>query len=301
VVGEAVKQAVKDGYRHLDLAANYLNEKEIGDALTELFAEGVVKREELFITSKLNNPYHHKEHVRPALEKTLLDLNLTYLDLYLIHWPVAFHYVPYDQSKRGFHEGYDPDGLKELDLSKFGGWPIDTTVSYGETWKAMEELVDAGLTKHIGVSNLTAVLLHDVLTYARIQPAVNQIELHPLLQQNALLAFCAKRNIVVQAYSPLGTSDFKKPEDPSLLSLPEIGVIAAKHNKSPAQVLLGWAVQRGTVALPKSVNPSRVVENASIFDFVLDEEDLAAIAKLDRDFHFLRPNDWHGVPLFGHC
>lgn len=300
-VGNAVATAIKAGYRHIDCAANYLNEHEVGDTLTQLFAEGVVKREELFITSKLNNPYHHKEHVRLALEKTLKDLNLQYLDLFLIHWPVAFVYVPYDQDRRGWAEGYDPDGCSQIDLSANGGSKIDMTVSIRETWEALEACVDAGLVKAIGVSNFSAVLIHDLLTYARIRPAVNQVELHPFLHQKPLLDFCSKRGIVVQGYSPLGSGDFKKASDPTVLTNETLVAIGAKYGKSSAQVALKWATQRGTVALPKSVNAARLAENIAIFDFELSADDIAAIDKLDNDFHFLRPNDWYQIPLFGHC
>jgi len=260
-----------------------------------------VKREELFLTSKLDNPYHHREHVRLALEKTLKDLNVKYLDLYLMHWPVAYLYVPYDQNRRGFHEGYDTIGLSEIDLSKNGGSVIDSTVSIRETWEALEECVKAGLVKAIGVSNFTAVLIHDLLTYAKIRPAVCQVELHPYLHQNLLIDFCNKRGIVVEAYSALGSGDFKKPNDPSVLADPELAKLGKKYGKSPAQIALKWATQRGTVALAKSVHPKRLVENLSIFDFELSADDMAVITKLDRDFHFLRPYEWYQIPLFGHC
>jgi diketogulonate reductase-like aldo/keto reductase len=298
VVGGAVKAAVAAGYTHIDCASNYLNEDEVGDALSEIFAEGKVKREDLFITSKLNNPYHHKEHVRPHLEKTLKDLNLEYLDLWLMHWPVAFVYTPYDPNRRGFDASYDPDGLKNVDLSANGGSKIDMTVSIRETWEAMQECVDAGLVKNIGVSNFGAGLIHDMLTYARIKPAVNQVEMHPYCAQPALVAFCARHGITITAYSPLGTGDFKGPNDPTLLEDKTLIDIAARHSKSVAQVCIRWAVQRGTVVIPKSVTPSRIAENISVYDFTLTDDDMAAINALDRNFHFLRPNDWYQIPLF---
>lgn len=297
-VGAAVEAAIRAGYRHIDCASNYLNEDEVGDTLTRLIADGVVRREELFITGKLNNPYHHRADVRPHLEKTLKDLNLAYLDLYLMHWPVAFAYVPYDPNRRGYDADYDPDGCTKIDLTPYGGTKIDSTVSIRETWEAMEQLVDAGLVKAIGVSNFTAPLIHDLLTYARIKPAVNQVELHPFLQQPALVAYCQRLGICVSGYSPLGTNDFRKPHEPSVLADPHIAQIAAAHGKSPAQVALRWATQRNVVVLPKSVHPARIAENIAIFDFQLTPAEMGTMKTLDRNYHYLRPNDWYGIPLF---
>jgi len=287
-VGAAIKYAVEHaGYRHIDCASNYLNEDEVGDTLSDLFARGVVKREDLFITSKLNNPYHHKEHVKTNLLKTLKDLNLEYLDLWLMHWPVAFEYVPYDEKIRGFPADYDANTGK-----------LDMTVSIRETWLAMEEVYHQGLVKSIGVSNFTAILIHDLLTYATVKPSVNQVELHPYLQQGQLVSYCEKHNILVEGYSPLGTGEFKKPDEPTVLQDPLLVKLAEKHGKSVAQITLRWFVQRGLVALPKSVTPSRMKENISIFDFSLSEPEMKEIASIDRNYHFLRPQDWYGLPLF---
>jgi len=298
-VSAAVKHAIEvSGYRHIDCASNYLNEDEIGDTLTDLFKRGVVKREDLFLTSKLNNPYHHREHVKPHLQKTLKDLNVEYLDLWLMHWPVAFAYVPYDQEKRGFADDYDPNGCSKVDLSKYGGSRIDRTVTIRETWEAMEECYNAGLVKAIGISNFNSGLIHDLLTYAKVKPAVLQVELHPYLQQNQLVAYCQKEGIAVEGYSPLGTSGFKKENEPSVLQDSVLNEIGKKHNKSSAQVALRWAVQRGTVALPKSVNADRVTQNFQVFDFKLTDEEMESIKNIDKGYRFLRPFDWYGIPLF---
>jgi len=297
-VVSAIKAAIDAGYRHIDCASNYLNEDEVGDTLAELFQNKVVTREDIFITSKLNNPYHHKEHVKEHLLKTLKDLNLEYLDLWLMHWPVAFAYVPFDTNKRGFDSDYDPDGCSKIDLTPYGGSKIDKTVSIRETWQAMEEMKELGLVRAIGVSNFTAILIHDLLTYAKIKPAVNQVELHPYLQQPELVTYCQKQGIVVEGYSPLGTSNFKKPDEPSVLNDETIKKIAEKYNKSTAQVSLRWATQRNVVPLPKSVSPQRIKENISIFDFTLSDEDMKQMSTLDKNYHFLRPNDWYGIPLF---
>jgi len=287
-VEKSLVSAIDIGYRHIDGASNYLNEAEIGDALSSLFEKGVVKREDLFITSKLNNPYHHKEHVRDHLLKTLKDLKLEYLDLWLMHWPVAFAYVPYDQNRRGFADDYDPNTPK-----------IDNTVSVQETWRAMEEVYNEGLVRAIGVANFSGSILHDLLTYAKVKPAVNQVELHPYLQQTELVKYCHDNDIVVEAYSPLGTPGFKKENAPTVLEDSTLVEIGKKYGKTSAQVSLRWALQRGTIPLPKSVNPERLRQNFSVFDFSLSEEDMKKIKSIDKNYRYLQPFDWYGIPLFG--
>ena len=184
----SINDAIMMGYRLIDCAPVYFNEKEIGDAFRQLS----VPRTDIFITSKLASPFHRKEHVEPALRKTLNDLSVGYLDLYLMHWPVAFKPVPIDPNERGFRD-------ESIDDSH-NGKNIDPNVSIRETWQAMETLVDKGLVKHIGVANFPAILLHDLLSYSRIKPAVNQIEIHPYNQQSKLVSYCQARNITVQAY-----------------------------------------------------------------------------------------------------
>jgi len=210
------------------------------------------------------------------------------LDLFLIHWPIATTYVPYPQNTRGFPPTYDPWG-KDVKLEK---------VPLQDTWREMEKLQTQGLVKSIGVSNWTVALLHDMLSYATIKPAVNQVELHPYLQQSDLIAYCKKHEIVVQAYSPLGTGDSKKEHEPTLLEDNTIKGIARKHNKTPAQICIRWGTQRGTCVNPKSVSQERLFENLNTFDFTLDETDMDQIASLNRNYRFLRPGEWWGVPLF---
>eukprot|EP01120_Amphizonella_sp_Union-15-10_P005286 TRINITY_DN1602_c0_g1_i2.p1 TRINITY_DN1602_c0_g1~~TRINITY_DN1602_c0_g1_i2.p1 ORF type:complete len:357 (-),score=66.14 TRINITY_DN1602_c0_g1_i2:91-1161(-) len=272
-VAAAVKTALELGYRNIDCAYVYGNEKEIGAALKEVFDSGKVKREEVFITSKLWNTFHNKELVRKNIESSLSNLGLKYLDLYLIHWPHAF--------KPGT-ENFPKKEDGSIDYSD---------VHFLETWPAMEELVKEGLTKAIGLSNFNSKQIEQVLNIAKVQPSVLQVECHPYLNQKKLVDFAASKGIVVTAYSPLGSADrpWAKPEDPSLLDDPKIAPIAKKHNKSNAQVILRWLVQRGIVAIPKSVNPERLKANIDIFDFELDESEMDVI------YTFNKP--WRACPL----
>jgi diketogulonate reductase-like aldo/keto reductase len=201
-VGEAVTSAVKVGYRRIDCAPVYFNEAAVGDALHRLVVEDkAIRRNELFVTSKLASPFHRREHVRPALEKTLRDLRLDYLDLFLIHWPIAFTYVPIPPPDSA--RGWDNEDIDDSD----GGNNIDPNVSVHETWRAMEECVHAGLVNRIGVSNFPVALLHELLSTSRIHPAVNQCEAHPYLPQRRLVQYCQHRGVHFQAYAPLGARD----------------------------------------------------------------------------------------------
>lgn len=271
-VYNAIRTAISVGFRHIDCAYIYNNEKEVGKALKEAIAAGDVKREEIFITSKLWNDSHHKNDVKPALEKTLSDLNLDYIDLYLIHWPVAI--------KKGLCMPSCEDNfisLEQLPLS--------------ETWLAMEEVYEAGLAKNIGVSNFSIKKLEDMKKYASIIPAMNQIESHPFLAQNEMLEYCRKNGIAMTAYSPLGSPashrESDEPDVPVLLKNETILAIAKKHNATAAQVLIKWSLQRGVIAIPKSVSKLRIEENFNSIYVQLDEEDMSQIAALNRNFRYL--------------
>ena len=250
----------RKGYRHLDCAAIYANEAEVGAGIV---ASGV-PRSQIFITSKLWNTKHHPEDVEAACRKTLADLGVDYLDLYLMHSPVAF--------------------------ARGEGWPKneDGTFKFGDvhpttTWLAMEKLVKKGLTKSIGLSSFNSVQIADVLEKGSIKPVTNQVECHPYLGQAKLFAFCKERGITITAFSPLGSPDrpWAKPGEPLLLEDPKIKAIASKHSKTAAQVVIRWQVQRGVVVIPKSVTSSRIEENGNIFDFQLSEEEMKEMESFD--------------------
>jgi diketogulonate reductase-like aldo/keto reductase len=230
----AVATALEAGYRSIDTAAIYGNEEGTGKAL----AASGLPREELFVTTKLWNAEHGYDSTLRAFDASLDKLGLEYIDLYLIHWPVP-----------------------SRDL-------------YVETWKAFERIYADGRAKAIGVSNFHPAHLRRVLAEGTVVPAVNQIELHPNLQQAELRAFNAEHGIATEAWSPLGSGK-------GLLEDPAIAALAAKHSRTPAQVVLRWHIQLGNIVIPKSVTPSRIRENIDVFDFELDREDLAVLAGLD--------------------
>ncbi len=276
-VYNAVKTAIKSGYRHIDCAAAYGNEKEVGRALNELFEEGVVSREDVWITSKLWSNMHAKEDVLIALKQTLSDLQLEYLDLYLIHWPIAQKKeIPFVSSVEHFIS------LEEL--------PNEVT------WEGMENGVELGLVKHIGVSNFGPKALEQLISNSKIKPEMNQIEAHPYYQQNDMVAFCKAYNIHVTAYAPLGSGDraakFKAENEPKLLQDPVILDIAASKNVTAGQILISWALHRETSVIPKSVNPGRIAQNFESQAIELSETDMNKIAALDKNYRFLTGEHW---------
>lgn len=266
-VCNAVKEAISAGYRHVDCAHAYQNETEVGEGIAAKVADGTVTREDLFVTSKLWNTFHRSTDVRPALQATIDRLGLKYLDLYLIHWPMS-----YAEDREMFPK--DANG-------KF----IYSQAGFMQAWKALEDCVDAGLVRSIGLSNFNHEQIERIWQEARHKPANLQVELHPYLTQPKLLAFCQEKGIVVTAHSPLGSRDrpWAKPDDLVLIDDPVLVGIAARINKTPAQVLIRWAIQRGTAVIPKSVTSERIRSNFQVFDFELSSEDVDALSALNRN------------------
>lgn len=279
-----IGEAVKCGYRHFDCASDYGNEAEAGAGFDAVLNSGACRRDGMWVTSKLWNSNHAPEHVRPAIERTLRDLRLDYLDLYLIHFPIATKYVP---PERRYPAGwfYDPDASQpRMELA---------SVPIRDTWQAMEEIAQAGLARHIGVSNFSVSLIRDLLSYAKTRPAALQVELHPMLTQEKLLRFCREQGIAVTGFSPLGAPSYvplgMAQADESALDHSVVKQIAAATRKTPAQVVLRWAVQRGTAVVVKSSQPARLKENIAIFDFELSPDQMQAISGLNLNRRFNDP------------
>jgi alcohol dehydrogenase (NADP+) len=270
-VAETVKKAILSGYRHIDCASVYGNEKNIGNALKELIDEGVVKREELWITSKVWNDKHSQ--VEESCRQSLADLQLDYLDLYLVHWPFPnFHPPKCDVTSRS------ADARPYIHND------------YMKTWRQMEHLVDEGLVRNIGTSNMTVPKLELLLRDARIKPACNEMELHPHFQQPGLFEFCRSNHIQPVAYCPLGSPGRperdRTPDDTVDLEDPVILSIAKRLKVTPAQVAIKWAVKRGQVPIPFSVN--HYYENLESVNVGLTDEDMKAISEIDKNCRLIK-------------
>ncbi|KAJ6169292.1 hypothetical protein N7497_002135 [Penicillium chrysogenum] len=258
-VARAVSHAIKVGYRHIDAALCYGNENEVGQGIKEAIDAGIVKREDLFVTTKLWCSYHAR--VEEGLQQSLTDLGLDYVDLYLMHWPLAMN-------PKGNHNLFPElaDGSRDIVHSH----------SHVTTWKSMEKLVGTGKVKAIGVSNYSVKFLEELLPQATIIPAANQIENHPLLPQQEIVDFCNKAGIHITAYSPLGSTGSP------LFTAEPIVAVANKRGVTPATVLLSWHIARGSSVLAKSVTPARIEANRA--DLIhLDAEDLATLRKYSDD------------------
>ncbi|KAH9610723.1 hypothetical protein KSS87_003674 [Heliosperma pusillum] len=280
-IKDLIFSAIKLGYRHFDCAADYQNEAEVGEALAEAFQSGLVKRDDLFITTKANHG-----HVLEACKDSLKKLRLDYLDLYLVHFPVATKHTGVGTTGSAL----DEDGVLE----------IDTTISLETTWHAMEDLVSKGLVRSIGISNYDIFLTRDCLAYSKIKPAVNQIETHPYFQRESLVKFCQKHSIVVTAHTPLGgaAANHEWFGTVSCLDDSVLKGLAEKYKRTVAQVVLRWGLQRDTVVIPKTSKTERLEENIQVFDFELEKEDVELIKSIDRKYRTNQPAVFWGVDLY---
>ncbi|TPX18402.1 uncharacterized protein E0L32_011696 [Thyridium curvatum] len=269
-VERAVELALRCGYRHVDCAAIYRNETEVGAGIK---ASGV-PRSDVYITGKLWNTMHRPEDVEAGLDKTLSDLGTDYLDLFLMHWPVAFK-----PSDKWFP--IDQDGVFEL-----------ADIDPAETYAAMEKLLSTGKVRAIGVCNFNIRRLQDLLSKTKIVPAVNQIEAHPYLQQPELARFCRANNILIEAYSPLGNN---QQDVPRTVDDPAVQALADKIGMDAGQMLYSWGVQRGTVVLPKSVTPHRIESNRQVQE--LSKEAFDELSSLERHKRFNGQSQW-GCDIF---
>lgn len=283
-VANAVEDAVKSGYRLVDCAACYGNEDLIGVALENAMKTGV-KREDLFITSKVWNDMHGKGDVLLSVAKTLKDLKLDYLDLYFVHWPFPNYHAP----------GVDIDARNPLSRPYIHE-------EFMECWRQMEKLVDMGLCKHIGVSNVTIPKLELILRDARIKPAVNEMELHPSFQQPELYDYCKKNDIEIIGFCPIGSPtrpDRDKTEgDVADIELPEVQKIAKDHGVHPAIICLKWAVQRGHAPIPFSIYRDQYMSNLKCtFEDPLTEEEMQILSTVDKNCRLIKGHVflWEGA------
>jgi alcohol dehydrogenase (NADP+) len=290
-VASAVLHALRCGYRHIDCASVYGNEAQIGAVLKTAFDEGLVSREELWITSKLWNDMHGEGEVVKSCRQSLKDLQLEYLDLYLVHWPVPNYHPP-----KCSVTSRSPDA-RPFDINE-----------YMKTWRQMEELVDAGLVRHIGTSNMTTAKLSGVLQYARIKPYVNEMELHPTFQQKELLAYVKQNGIIPVAFCPLGSPGRperdKTPDDAVDMEEPVVKKLAKKYGVHPAAVCLKWEAGAGAVPIPFSVNQKNIDANfKAVMEAPLSGDDMEEMKTVDRNCRLIKgqvflwdgASDWHDL------
>jgi len=253
---QAVKDAIDAGYRHFDSAYLYANEAEVGQGILDKIADGTVKREDIFYTTKLWGNFHEPKHVERIFRKSLENSGLDYIDLYLMHFPVGFTYYSDENSWPK-----NADGTQDV-----------SDVDFVDTYKAMENLVKLGLVKSIGVSNFNSEQIQRILDECEIKPVTNQIECSPTLNQKDLIKFCKERDITVTAYSPLGQGN-PTLKTPAYLYDEKVQVIGDKYGKTAGQVILRYVYELGTIPIPKSSNKGRIQQNIDIFDFELTEDE----------------------------
>jgi len=290
-VREAVEHAIARGYRHIDAAWVYGNEGEVGEAIEASIAKGVVKREDLFIATKLWNTFHKPETVAKNCELSLKNLRTDYIDLYIMHFPMAWKG---DENFKAMIDQTDPREKKRH---------LVEDVDYVDTWRAMEELVRQGKVKSIGVSNFNEFQLNRLLQNSTIKPANNQIEIHPYLTNEPLVDFCHKNNVTVTGFSPLGNPSKPvtrawKGDEITILEEPTVVELAKKYNKTPAQILIRFALDRGINVIPKSVTPSRIDSNAEVFDFKLTGDEVAKIKQLNKNFRVVELPQNHDIKYY---
>ncbi|XP_050300135.1 1,5-anhydro-D-fructose reductase-like [Anthonomus grandis grandis] len=281
-VEEAVKTAIDAGYRHFDCAWFYGNEHEIGQAIHSKICSGVIKRKDVFIGSKLWNNFHARSAVVPKLKESLEAFRLDYLDLYLVHWPMGFKEDAPLAPKENVQEAF-------------------SDVDYLETWQGMEDAYKLGLVKSIGLSNFNAEQVDRICKNCTITPTINQVECNPNINQKKLIKFCRERGVLLMGFCPLGRSEYSgRPgfPEPTIYD-PKVQEIGKKYNKTGAQVVLNYEVNNlGIFVIPKSVTPSRIKENIDIFDFELNDEEVAYLDSCDKNKRVCPANDWKDHKYF---
>jgi D-xylose reductase len=275
-----IQTALESGYRCIDSACDYGNEVEVGQGIAAAIKNGI-DRKDIFVTSKLWNTYHEPQYVRAACQRTLDDLGLEYLDLFLIHFPIALQYVP-------FEERYPPEWFVDAKNTRHAF----SNALLHETWAAMEALVEAGLVRNIGVANYNVVLMGQLMRYAKIKPAVLQVERHPYLTQPVLVDKCRIHGVQMTAFSSFGGQSYEvyglkyDTGFDRLMDHKTVVDIATAQNKTPAQVLLRWSVQNNIAVIPKSMSVTRIRENADIFNFELTADQMTSLDGLNINHHF---------------
>lgn len=281
-VHSCVRAAIETGYRHIDCAWVYDNEHEVGQAIHEMIEEGKIKREDLFITTKIWDTYHARERVKQNLEKSLKKLQTSYVDLLLVHWPTSLK------------DGVDNFPKRADGKIAFANHELT------DTWKGMEDCLKAGLARNIGLSNFNSQQIQRILDNASIKPCSLQVEVNPTFTNEKLIHFAHSKNIVVSSYASLGAPGrpWKQSTDPCAIEDPVMKEIASKKGKTPAQVILRWHLQRGLTVCVKSLNPDRLRQNLDVFSFELSPEEMGKISGLNRNFRLYTQGMTKGHPEY---